>query len=88
MGVMLASRTLRRYPFNLTDSNRPRARGLRGRVPRRPRVYWSHVAGSEIVGLIPARPSSSPAHISCLPDYFRPEFVLENRLASASLRWD
>ena len=65
MGVMLASRNLAQVSINLTDFEQTPMHLVFEAVRREAERYGVGIVGSEIVGLIPRRPSSSPPNISC-----------------------
>jgi glutamate formiminotransferase len=83
MGVMLASRNLAQVSMNLTDFEQTPVHVVFEAVCREAARYGVTVAGSEIVGLIPRKAIELSAAYFLRYRNFRPEFVLENRLASA-----
>jgi glutamate formiminotransferase len=83
MGVMLASRNLAQVSINLTDFEQTPVHVVFEAVCREAARYGVTVAGSEIVGLIPRKAIELSAAYFLRYRNFRPEFVLENRLASA-----
>src|ERR1039458_3449026 len=78
MGVMLASRNIAQVSINLTDFEQTPMH-----VVFEAERYGVAVAGSEIVGLIPRKAIELSAEYFLRYENFRPELVLENRIASA-----
>ena len=83
MGVMLASRNLAQVSINLTDFEQTPMHVVFEAVRREAERYGVAVAGSEIVGLIPRKAIELSAEYFLRFENFRPELVLENRIASA-----
>jgi hypothetical protein len=83
MGVMLASRNLAQVSINLTDFDRTPLHVVFEAVKREAERHGVEVVGSEIVGLIPARALEMAASHFLRCENFRPELVLENRIAAA-----
>jgi glutamate formiminotransferase len=83
MGMMLASRHLAQVSMNLTDFERTPLHVVFEAVEREAARYGVRVLGSEIVGLIPRKALEMAA--GCFPgcENFRPEMILENRIAAA-----
>jgi glutamate formiminotransferase len=84
MGVMLASRNLAQVSINLTDFERTPLHVVFEAVKREAARYGVEVVGSEIVGLIPGRALEMAAGYFLRFENFRPELVLENRIAAIS----
>jgi len=83
MGVMLASRNLAQVSINLTDFEQTPIHVVFEAVRREAERYGVAVAGSEIVGLIPRKAIELSAEYFLRFENFRPELVLENRIAEA-----
>ena len=83
MGVMLTSRNLAQVSINLTDFEQTPMHVVFEAVRRESERYGVAVAGSEIVGLIPRKAIELSAEYFLRYENFRPELVLENRIASA-----
>jgi glutamate formiminotransferase len=83
MGVMLASRNLAQVSINLTDFEQTPMHVVFEAVRREAERYGVSVAGSEIVGLIPKKAIEQSAGYFLRFENFRPELVLENRIAEA-----
>jgi glutamate formiminotransferase len=83
MGVMLASRNLAQVSINLTDFEQTPMHVVFEAVRREAERYGVAVAGSEIVGLIPRKAIELSAEYFLRYENFRPELVLENRIAEA-----
>src|SRR5664279_1489786 len=83
MGVMLASRNLAQVSINLTDFEQTPMHVVFEAVRREAERYGVAVAGSEIVGLIPRKAIELSAEYFLRYENFRPELVLEDRIASA-----
>jgi glutamate formiminotransferase len=83
MGVMLASRNLAQVSINLTDFEQTPMHVVFEAVRREAERYGVAVAGSEIVGLIPRKAIELSAEYFLRFENFRPELVLENRIAEA-----
>src|SRR5579872_4237950 len=83
MGVMLASRNLAQVSINLTDFEQTPMHLVFETVRREAERYGVPVVGSEIVGLIPKKAIEMSAEYFLRYENFRPELVLENRIAEA-----
>jgi glutamate formiminotransferase len=83
MGVMLASRNLAQVSINLTDFEQTPMHVVFEAVRREAERFGVTVAGSEIVGLIPRKAIELSAEYFLRYENFRPELVLENRIAEA-----
>jgi len=83
MGVMLASRNLAQVSINLTDFEQTPLHLVFETVRREAERYGVPVVGSEIVGLIPRKAIEMAAEYFLRAENFRPELVLENRIAEA-----
>src|SRR5947209_6568634 len=83
MGVMLASRNLAQVSINLTDFEQTPMHLVFETVKREAERYGVGVVGSEIVGLIPQKAIELSAEYFLRFENFRPELVLENRIAEA-----
>ena len=86
MGVMLTSRNLAQVSINLTDFEQTPMHLVYETVRREAEQCGVSVAGSEIVGLIPRKSIELSAEYFLRFEDFRPELVLENRLAEAQAR--
>jgi glutamate formiminotransferase len=83
MGVMLTSRNLAQVSINLTDFEQTPMHLVYETVRREAEQCGVSVAGSEIVGLIPRKSIELSAEYFLRFENFRPELVLETRLAEA-----
>jgi glutamate formiminotransferase/formiminotetrahydrofolate cyclodeaminase len=83
MGVMLASRNIAQVSINLTDFEQTPMHLVFETVRREAERYGVPVVGSEIVGLIPKKAIELSAEYFLRYENFRPELVLENRIADA-----
>lgn len=83
MGVMLGSRNLAQVSINLTDFEQTPMHLVFETVRREAERYGVSVVGSEIVGLIPKKAIELSAEHFLRYENFRPELVLENRVAEA-----
>jgi glutamate formiminotransferase len=83
MGVALASRNLAQVSMNLTDFEQTPMHLVFEAVRREAERYGVPVVGSEIVGLIPRKALEMSAEYFLRYENFRPELVLENRIADA-----
>jgi glutamate formiminotransferase len=83
MGVTLASRNLAQVSINLTDFEQTPVHLVFETVRREAERYGVPVVGSEIVGLIPKKALEMSAEYFLRCENFRPELVLENRIAEA-----
>ena len=83
MGVMLGTRNLAQVSINLTDFEQTPMHLVFETVRREAERYGVPVVGSEIVGLIPKKAIEMSAEYFLRYENFRPELVLENRIAEA-----
>jgi glutamate formiminotransferase len=83
MGVMLTSRNLAQVSINLTDFEQTPLHLVYETVKREAERWGVPVVGSEIVGLIPKKAIEMSAEYFVRFENFRPELVLENRIAEA-----
>ena len=83
MGVALPSRNLAQVSINLTDFEQTPMHLVFETVRREAERYGVAVVGSEIVGLIPRKALEMSAEYFLRFENFRPELVLENRIADA-----
>ncbi len=83
MGVTLASRNLAQVSINLTDFEQTPLHLVYETVRREAERYGVPVVGSEIVGLIPKKAIEMAADYFLRFENFRPELVLEQRIAEA-----
>jgi glutamate formiminotransferase len=83
MGVMLGSRNLAQVSINLTDFEQTPLHLVFETVRREAERYGVPVVGSEIVGLIPRKAIELAAEYFLRAENFRPELMLENRIADA-----
>lgn len=84
MGVLLGSRNLAQVSMNLTDFEQTPLHVVFETVRREAERHGVPVVGSEIVGLIPKKALELSAEYFLRCENFRPELVLENRLADAA----
>jgi glutamate formiminotransferase len=83
MGVMLGARNLAQVSINLTDFEQTPMHLVFETVRREAERWGVPVVGSEIVGLIPKKSIEMSADYFLRFENFRPELVLENRVAEA-----
>jgi formiminotetrahydrofolate cyclodeaminase len=83
MGVMLTSRNQAQVSINLTDFEQTPMHLVFETVRREAERYGVPVVGSEIVGLIPRKAIEMSADYFLRYENFRPELVLEHRIAQA-----
>jgi glutamate formiminotransferase len=83
MGVTLASRNLAQVSINLTDFEQTPIHLVFETVRREAERYGVTVVGSEIVGLIPKKALEMSAEYFLRCENFKPDLVLENRVADA-----
>jgi len=83
MGVALASRNLAQVSMNLTDFEQTPMHVVFEAVRREATRHGVSVVGSEIVGLVPRKALEMSAAYFLRFENFRPELVLENRIADA-----
>jgi len=81
MGVLLGSRNIAQVSMNLTDFEQTPVHRVFEAVRVEAERYGVPVVGSEIVGLIPKKALEMAAEFYLRAENFRPEIVLENRLA-------
>src|SRR5262249_50648667 len=83
MGIHLASRNLAQVSINLTDFEQTPLHLVFETVRREAERYGASIVGSEIVGLIPKKAIEMSAEYFVRFENFRPELVLENKIAEA-----
>ena len=83
MGLLLESRNLAQVSINLTDFEQTPMHLVFETVRREAERWGVPVVGSEIVGLIPKKAIEMSAEYFLRNENFRPELVLENRIAEA-----
>jgi glutamate formiminotransferase len=83
MGVPLASRKLVQVSMNLTDFEQTPMHLVFEAVRAEAARDGIDIAGSEIIGLVPNRALAMSAGFYLKVENFRPELILENRLAVA-----
>jgi glutamate formiminotransferase len=83
IGVALASRNLAQVSMNLTDFEQTPMHVVFEAVRREAERHGVSVVGSEIVGLVPRKALEMSAAYFLRFENFRPELVLENRIADA-----
>jgi formiminotetrahydrofolate cyclodeaminase len=83
MGVTLGSRNLAQVSINLTDFEQTPMHLVFETVRREAERYGVPVVGSEIVGLIPKKAIELAAEYFLRFENFKPELVLEHRIAEA-----
>ncbi len=83
MGVPLSSRNLAQVSMNLTDFEQTPVHRVFEMVRSEAERYGVPIVGSEIVGLIPKKALEMAAEFYLRAENFRPDLVLENRLAEA-----
>jgi len=84
MGVPLASRNLAQVSMNLTDFEQTPMHVVFEAVRQEAERYGVEVVGSEIVGLVPKKALEMAAGHFLRIENFKPELVLENRMAEAA----
>lgn len=84
MGVPLASRKLTQVSMNLTDFEQTPVHRVFEAVRTEAARYGVEITGSEIVGLIPKKALEMAADFYLRCENFRPDLVLENRLAESA----
>ena len=82
MGVELKARNLAQVSMNLTDFETTSIGVVFDAVAREAAAHGAAIADSEIVGLIPRRALEDAAVHHLKLESFRPELIVENRLAS------
>jgi glutamate formiminotransferase len=85
MGVPLTSRNLAQVSMNLTDFEQTPVHRVFEAVRVEAQRYGVDILGSEIVGLIPKKALELAAEFYLRCENFRPDLVLENRLAEAEV---
>jgi glutamate formiminotransferase / formiminotetrahydrofolate cyclodeaminase len=83
MGILLPSRSLAQVSINLTDFEQTPMHLVFETVLREAERCGVPVVGSEIVGLVPKKAIELAAEYFLRCENFRPELVLENRMAEA-----
>lgn len=83
MGIMLEARNQAQVSINLTDFEQTSMHLVFETVKREAERYGVPVVGSEIVGLIPKKTLEMSAEYFLRFENFKPELVLENRMADA-----
>jgi glutamate formiminotransferase len=83
MGVDLKSRNLAQVSINLTDFEQSPMHRVFEMVRREAERHGCRIVGSEIVGLVPKKALEMAADFFLQFENFKPEIVLENRLAAA-----
>ncbi len=83
MGILLESRQQAQVSINLTDFEQTPMHVVFETVRREAERWGVPVVGSEIVGLIPKKAIEMSAEYFLRYENFRPELVLENRIAEA-----
>ena len=83
MGLLLESRQIAQVSINLTDFEQTPMHVVFEAVRREAERWGVPVVGSEIVGLIPKKAIELSAEYFLRYENFRPELVLENRIAEA-----
>jgi glutamate formiminotransferase/formiminotetrahydrofolate cyclodeaminase len=83
MGIMLETRNQAQVSINLTDFEQTSMHLVYETVRREAERYGVPVVGSEIVGLIPKKTLEMSAEYFLRFENFKPELVLENRMADA-----
>src|SRR5262245_16596800 len=81
MGVLLKDRNQAQVSMNLTDFEKTPMELVFETVRREAERYGVNVASTEIVGLIPQRALEKAAEFYLRVENFKPEMILENRLA-------
>jgi glutamate formiminotransferase len=83
LGLLLESRNIAQVSINLTDFEQTPMHVVFETVRREAERWGVPVVGSEIVGLIPRKAIELSAEYFLRYENFRPELVLENRIADA-----
>ena len=86
MGVNLAERRVAQVSINMTDFEATPMHLVFETVKREAERYGVPVIGSEIVGLIPKKALEMTADYFLRFENFKPELVLENRMADAMVK--
>ncbi len=85
MGLMLASRQLAQVSMNLTDFEQTPVECVFEAVRSEAARDGVGIAGSEIIGMVPRKAIEMSPEFYFRAENFRPELVLENRLAALEL---
>ncbi|HTR39747.1 MAG TPA: glutamate formimidoyltransferase [Bryobacteraceae bacterium] len=83
MGIMLDARNQAQVSMNLTDFEQTSMHLVFETVRREAERYGVPVVGSEIVGLVPKKALEASAEYFLRIENFKPELVLENKMAEA-----
>jgi glutamate formiminotransferase / formiminotetrahydrofolate cyclodeaminase len=83
LGIMLEGRNQAQVSINLTDFEQTSMHLVYETVRREAERYGVPVVGSEIVGLIPKKALEMSAEYFLRIENFKPELVLENKMADA-----
>ena len=86
MGVLLASRNLAQVSMNLTDFEQTPLHRVFEAVRAEAERENVSIAGSEIIGLVPAKALALSAACDLKLENFTPDVILENRLRGADHR--
>jgi len=86
MGVLLKDRTQAQVSMNLTDYEQTPVELVYETVKTEAEHYGVSIAGSEIVGLIPQKAIEQAVEFYLRVENFKPEMILENRLAEVMSR--
>src|SRR5207247_11172557 len=81
MGVLLKDRIQAQVSMNLTDYEQTPVELVYETVKTEAEHYGVSIAGSEIVGLIPQKAIEQAVEFYLRVANFKPEMILENRLA-------
>jgi glutamate formiminotransferase/formiminotetrahydrofolate cyclodeaminase len=83
LGIMLEGRNQAQVSINLTDFEQTSMHLVYETVKREAERYGVPVVGSEIVGLVPKKSLEMSAQYFLRIENFKPELVLENKMADA-----
>ena len=86
MGVLLKDRTQAQVSMNLTDYEQTPVELVYETVKTEAEHYGVSITGSEIVGLIPQKAIEQAVEFYLRVENFKPEMILENRLAEVMSR--
>src|SRR5262249_31008210 len=86
MGVLLKDRNQAQVSMNLTDYEQTSVELVYETVGTEAERYGVSIAGSEIVGLIPQKAIEQVVEFFLRVENFKPEMILENRLAEVMSR--
>ena len=86
MGVLLKDRIQAQVSMNLTDYEQTPVELVYETVKTESEHYGVSIAGSEIVGLIPQKAIEQAVEFYLRVENFKPEMILENRLAEVMSR--